>query len=245
MATVSGTIYRYGSLERIACAAVKATNDGKILQTFTNDDGDFAFADMDPGKWAFVAFCEDSFPTAPVSIDVMADVKGLQIKLQRLAGQDDQAAGQNFFKWLLILFGGLVVVYMVLHFIFPLKAAGSPISFAIWDKDPLRFAEILLWGMAGVLVNKIITTSWYLRNQKYYREGTIMHVAHLVATPLLVFVAVVILSLVTINITLAGGSQVTLDLTNAVVLVAVSFLLGTVPWPLWQFIENSAKKITG
>jgi hypothetical protein len=245
MATVSGTIFRYGSSERIACATVKATSDGKVLQTSTDDDGDFQFTNVDTGKWSIVAFCEDSFPNAPVTIDVMADVKDLQIKLQRLAGQNDQAAGQKFFNWLLGIFTGLVIVYLVLHFIFPVTTDGGPSSFAIWDKDPWRYAEILLWGMAGVLINKIITVGWYLRSQKYYREGTIMHIAHLVVTPLLVFVAVAILSLVTLDITLAGTNHVALNLKDAIVLVAISFLLGTIPWPLWQYIENTAKKITG
>ena len=72
-----------------------------------------------------------------------------------------------------------------------------------------------------------------------------MHIAHLVSTPLLVLVAVILLSLATLKVTLAGGSEVTLDLSNMPILIAVSFLLGSSPWPLWNLIERSAKSITG
>lgn len=246
MASVSGTVLRYGSAERIVSAIVKAiASDGTITQTVTDDDGDFIFTNLNPGKWSFVALHEDSFPNSPLVLDIMADVDKIQIKLQRLAGEDDQAAGQKFFTWLLVALGGLMVVYIVLHLIFPLRVVGSPLSFAQWDKDPWRFLEIIMWGLGGILVNKIITSGWYLRSQKFYREGIVMHIAHLVSTPLLVLVAVILLSLATFKITLAGGSEVTLDLSNFPILIAVSFLLGSSPWPLWNLIEQSARSITG
>ena len=246
MASVSGTVFRYGSAERIVGATVKAVgSDNKIIQTVTNDDGDFSFANLDPGKWSFIALHEDSFPNQPLAMDIMANDEKIQIKLQRLAGQEDQAAGQKFFYWLLAILGGAIVVYIVLHLIFPLRQAGSPLSFAQWDKDPWRFLEIILWGLGGVLVNKIINIGSFVRNQRFYREGIIMHIAHLVATPLLVLVAVILLSLATLKITLSGGSEVTLDLSQLPILIAVSFLLGSSPWPLWNLIERSAKSITG
>jgi hypothetical protein len=246
MATVSGTVFRYGSAERIVGATVKAiASDKTITQTVTDDDGDFSFPNLNPGKWSIVALHEDSFPNPPLVMDIMADVDKIQINLQRLAGEDDKTAGQQFFNWLLIVLGGLIVLYIVLHLIFPLRVAGSPLSFAQWNKDPWRFLEIIMWGLGGILVNKIIISGLYLRNQKFYREGIIMHVAHLVTAPLLVLVAVILLSLATLKITLTGGSEVTIDLSNLPVLMAVSFLLGTSPWPLWNFIERSGKSLTG
>ena len=115
----------------------------------------------------------------------------------------------------------------------------------IWEREPWRFLEILMWGLAGILVNKILITGWYLRSQRFYREGIVMHVAHLVATPLLVLVTVLLLSLVTFQITLANSNELTLDLSDPAILIAFSFLIGTVPWPLWNFIEDTGKRFAG
>jgi hypothetical protein len=117
-------------------------------------------------------------------------------------------------------------------------------GFALWRTDPWRLLEILLWGLAGVLVNKIIVSGWYLRSHRFYREGIFMHVAHLVTTPLLVLVAVLLLSLVSVKVTVAG-SDLTLDLSNPSTMIIAAFLLGTVSWPLWDFIEGTARRITG
>jgi hypothetical protein len=117
-------------------------------------------------------------------------------------------------------------------------------GFATWNSDPWRMLEILFWGLAGVLINKIIVSGWYLRSHRFYREGIVMHVAHLVSTPLLVLVAVLLLSLVSVKVTVAG-SDLTLDLSNPNTMIVAAFLLGTVSWPLWDFIEGTAKRITG
>lgn len=121
----------------------------------------------------------------------------------------------------------------------------SRASAGIWDQGVWRFLEVILWGLAGVLVNKIITIAWWLRSARFYREGIVMHIAHILTTPLLVLVAVLLLSLATLSITLAGGNQLTIDLSDPRILAAVSFLLGSSPWPLWDFIEGTAKRITG
>ena len=70
-----------------------------------------------------------------------------------------------------------------------------------------------------------------------------MHISHLVSVPLLVLVIVFILSLVTLSIILAGN-EVTLDLADPRVLVAVSFILGSRPWALRDFIQRTSEKIT-
>lgn len=124
------------------------------------------------------------------------------------------------------------------------QAPSKPVV-GLWDQDPWRLLEVLLWSLCGVLVNKLITTGWYLRAHKFYREGIVMHAAHIITTPLLVLVAVLLLSLVTLNITPVSGNQLTLDLSDPRILVAFSFLLGSSPWPLWDFIQNTAKRFTG
>jgi hypothetical protein len=124
-------------------------------------------------------------------------------------------------------------------------ASPSEPEVAPWDQDPWRYLEVLFWALAGILVNKVIIIGWYLRNQRFYREGLVMHIAHLVSTPLLVLVAVLLLSLATLDITLSGGNQLTIDLSEPNIMIAVSFLLGTIPWPLWNFIEDTAERFAG
>jgi hypothetical protein len=126
-----------------------------------------------------------------------------------------------------------------------LVASPSEPEVAPWDQDPWRYLEVLFWALAGILVNKVIIVGWYLRNQRFYREGLMMHIAHLVSTPLLVLVAVLLLSLATLNITLSGGNQLAIDLSEPNIMIAVSFLLGTIPWPLWNFIEDTAERFAG
>ncbi len=246
MASVSGTVMRYGSGERIVDACVKASaQNRKSVHVITDDDGDYIFSDLAPGSWNFVVLHENSFPSAPIAKDIMADTEKFDFHLQRLAGQEDRTAGQGFFYWLLGCLGVLIVVYVISHLFLPPVVAGIPLTFQPWDKDPLRFLEIMLWGLAGVLVNKIIDSGWFLRSQRFYREGIVMHIAHLVTTPLLVLVAVILLSLATFRITLTGGSEVMIDLSQPAVMVAIAFLLGASPWPLWNLIERTSRKITG
>lgn len=118
-------------------------------------------------------------------------------------------------------------------------------GFALWGQEPLRYFEIFLWGLAGVLVHKIITTGWYLRTRRFYREGIVMHIANIATAPLLVLVSVFLLSLLTLEFTLAGSNEVKLDLSDPRLLVAVSFLLGSRPWSVWDFVRETAGRVTG
>jgi hypothetical protein len=239
MAKVSGTVYRYKTRERIPYASVKAWKKGVgTLHKLTDNNGDFIFDDLEPGEWNFVTLHEGSFPSKRLELELTEDVSKIKIELFRLTGTEDKDMGKWFFISLIIALVVLISLYIVLHLVFPKSGF-------LWVQDPWRFLEILFWGLAGVLVNKIITTGWYLRTQRFYREGLVMHIAHLVTTPLLVLVAVLILSLVTLSFTLANNSDVTIDLSEPSVLIAFSFLIGTVPWPLWNFIEDSARRFTG
>jgi len=239
MFTASGTVYRSGSKERIERASVKATKGAQVEHITTDDDGDFRF-DLDPGTWTLVAMHEDSFPSKPKEVDLVQDTGSIRIDLPRLQGTEEGRLGQGFWIALLVTLGLLIALYVGLHLAFPAKA-----TVGLWDQDPQRFFEVLMWGLAGVLVYKIITVGWYLRNQRFYREGVVMHIGHIVTTPLLVLVAVLLLSLATLSIKLASGNQLTLDLSDPRIMAAVSFLLGTSPWPLWNFIEDTAKRVTG
>jgi len=245
MPNISGTIYRYGSDERVQYATVKAWSKDKPVQhANSDDDGDFSFSRLNPGKWTLVAMEENSLPSQRIEFDLMEDITNLRIDLQRLAGSDDENAGRSFFTGVLISLGVLVVGYILLHLFVHPTGATSGDSF-IWTGGPWRFLEIFMWSLAGILVHKIITAGWYLRTQRFYREGMLMHIAHIATTPLLVLVAVVILSLATLTLTLANDNQISLDLSDPNIMIAIAFLLGTSPWPLWRFIEDTAKRVTG
>jgi hypothetical protein len=245
MPNISGTVYRYGSEERVQFASVKAWAKGKkVVHAVTDDDGDFQFANLEAGKWTLVALEENSLPSSRLEMDLTEDQSGLRIDLQRLSGVEDQKTGKNFFIAMLISLGVLVVVYILLHLFIHPEATATSDTF-IWTEGAWRFIEIILWSMAGIMVHKIITTGWYLRSNRFYKEGMVMHISHIVTTPLLVLVAVIILSLATMTLTLANENEITLDLSNPNIMVAIAFVLGTVPWPLIRFIEDTAKRVTG
>jgi hypothetical protein len=239
MFTISGTIYRKDSKERVAGALVKLRNGSTVVAVASNEDGDYS-TNVDAGTWKINVFNEDSFPAATIDVDVMADKKGVDFSLFKLNGQADEKAGRIFFWILLGLLGLLVVAYLLMHLV---GQGFKPQSFSFWMDSPLKYVEIMMWGIAGIFVNKIIYISLYLRFQRFYKEGVVMHIAQLVVTPLLVLVATLLFSLITLNVTLAGNA-VTLDLSKPELLIAFAFILGTSPWPLWGFIENTGKKFT-
>ncbi len=114
-----------------------------------------------------------------------------------------------------------------------------------WARDPWRLLEVLWWALAGVLCNLIITTGGYLRWHRFYREGVFLHVAQLLTVPLLALVFVFLASNVGVKIEIAGTGEVTLDLSDTRILVAVSFLIGSRPWAIWRYMQETAGKITG
>lgn len=241
MAKASGTIYRSGGKERISYATIKAYKGSQTLYATADEGGDFTLDLREPGIWDFVALERGSFASNPLQVDMSQDQPDIKIYLDRIAETADDKAGRTFFWVLLGIFGGLIVLYLVAH-LFVLDAGQG---FKIWVKDPLRYLEIFLWGLAGILVSKIITISWYLRSHRFYREGILMHIAHIVATPLLVLVTVLLLSQVTLTFTLATTNEVTIDLSMPTIMVAFAFIIGTSPWPLWNFILNTARRFTG
>ncbi|HEX8230123.1 MAG TPA: hypothetical protein VF826_12540 [Chloroflexia bacterium] len=112
-----------------------------------------------------------------------------------------------------------------------------------WVQEPWRFLEVLFWGLAGILAQLIMTTGTYLRWGRFYREGLFLHIAQLVTIPLIALVIVFLLSLISIRVTLSGGTEVSLDLRDPRLLAAVSFLIGIGPFLAWRFAQNVSKSI--
>jgi hypothetical protein len=241
MAKASGTIYRSGGKERIPYATIKAYKAGTTQYATAGEGGDFTLDLPEKGEWTFLALEKGSYASDPVQVDMGRDQADIKIYMDRIAEDVDDKAGKVFFWILLALLGVLIALYLVAHLY--LLDAGR--GFVIWYKEPLRYLEILLWGLAGILVSKIFTTGWYLRGHRFYREGILMHIAHIVATPLLVLVTVLLLSQVTLKFALANKNEIALDLSVPTIMVAFAFIIGTSPWPLWNFILNTARRFTG
>ena len=239
MPKLTGTIYRKLTKERIPGATVKACKKNEIKYDTADEDGNFHL-EITPGSWTLVALHEDSFPSDKATIDLMEDKPDFHFYLPRLGGEGDAKSGKILFWVQVGLLISLIAAYIVVHMLIP---TGASNKFQFWVDNPLRYLEILLWGFGGILVNKIITIGWYLRSQRFYREGIIMHISHLLVTPLMVLVVTLLLSLVTLDVTLAGNS-LTLDLSKPEVLISFAFILGASPWPLWNFIEEAGKRFT-
>jgi hypothetical protein len=241
MAKASGTIFRTGGKERIPHATIKVTKGGKTEYATAGEAGEFSLDLPERGEWTFMAYEKGSFASTPLQVKMDQDQADIKIYMDRIAETVDEKAGKTFF-WILIgILVGLIATYLVLH----LLTFNSDQGFEIWSTDPLRYLEIILWGLAGILVSKIISIGWYLRGHRYYREGILMHIAHIVATPILVLVVILLLSQVVLKFTLANSNEVSIDLSVPTIMVAFAFIIGTSPWPLWNFILNTAKRFTG
>jgi hypothetical protein len=106
-----------------------------------------------------------------------------------------------------------------------------------WNQEPWRFIEVLLWGLAGVLIRQILDAAKYVRRDRFYREGLALHLAQVFTSPIITLVSVFILSLIKLEVTIAG-SAVELDLSNPAILVALSFLIGINFWNVWDALKN-------
>jgi len=241
MTSITGTIFRSGGKEPVSYATIKVYKKGHTLYTTADQSGQFDINLPEKGSWSIVVLDPDSFSSKPLVLDMDKNQDPVKVYLDPIAGMEDEKAGRLFF-WILIGVLFLIIgIYLVVH-LYLVKPVGE---FSIWTEDPLRLIEIFLWGLTGILVSKIITAGWYLRRRRFYRDGILMHIAHIIATPILVLVVVLLLSEVSFSFTLAQNNEVTIDLSVPAIMVAFAFIIGTSPWPLWNFILDTAKRFTG
>jgi hypothetical protein len=241
MASIAGTVFRSGGKERIPYATIKAIKKGHAVYDTTDESGEFSLDLPEMGAWSLVVLEAGCYASKPIEVDLDQEQQPKIIYLDPIAETSDEYAGKIFFWSLIGALILLITAYILVH-LYLVKPEGE---FSIWSDEPLRFIEIFLWGLAGILVSKIITTGWYLRNHRFYREGILMHIAHIIATPILVLVTVFLLSEVALSFTLDQGNEITIDLSVPALMVAFAFTIGTSPWPLWNFILKTAKRFTG
>lgn len=241
---ISGTVYAEGTRRRLSHAVLKATSSqGEALSIVSNEQGIFTLTGMEPGEWSLVAMKEGYLTSKAQKIDLAADRKDLRFDLALLMEKADEKAGRILFFSLLAGLVVLIIAYIVLHvFLRPTSTLAQPTF--LWSEEPLRFLEVFFWGLAGVLVDKLMSIGYYLRRGTFYRSGILMHISHIISVPLLTLVVVFLLSLVTLSLKLAGSSEVKLDLSDPRILVAVSFILGSRPWGLRDFVQRSSERIT-
>lgn len=108
----------------------------------------------------------------------------------------------------------------------------KPVDRFFWNTWPWRLVEVWAWGLFGVLLTKITRIGWYMRTSTYQANGTWMHLAHVIATPFLALVAVLVLSFLKIE----GESQTIVDFGNPLLMAVAACLLSTNPWGLWDFV---------
>ena len=140
--------------------------------------------------------------------------------------------------WALAL---LVIAYVVLHVLLHEDVAEG----LFWDQEPWSYLEVVFWAITGTLVHLIIRIGSYLRWGHFYREGIVMHIAQMITIPLLALVLVWLLSTVELTVTFVGDNNLQLDLSDPRLLAAVSFLIGSRPWDVWDVLQETAGKITG
>jgi hypothetical protein len=244
MSIIAGTVFSEGTRSKLTNAVIKATAaDGKVLSAISDDQGFFTFDNLDSGEWTLVAMKEGYFTSKFQKIDLVTDRKDVRFNLALMMDEVDEKAGRTLFYILLGTLGGLIIAYIVLHLVFPQANTGAESSF-LWGDEPYRFIEVLFWGLAGILVDKLMSIGYYLRRGTFYRRGILMHISHIICVPLLTLVVVFLISLVTLSLTLTGNNEVQLDLSDPRLLVAISFILGSRPWGLRTFIQRTAEKIT-
>lgn len=111
-----------------------------------------------------------------------------------------------------------------------------------WRDPPGRYVEIFLWALAGSLVSLLSSITYYLRFNRFFREGWPLHMAQLVISPVVTFVIVTFLSISTLSLDV-GGSEATIDLDNPLLLGVVSFVIAYSPWSGTRWIRGTSARI--
>jgi Carboxypeptidase regulatory-like domain len=114
----------------------------------------------------------------------------------------------------------------------------------VWTDDGETFFNTLFWGLAGVLAYKLIIIGTYVRFRRFYVEGIVIHLSHIIVAPILVLVAVWLLSQVKFQLVLSEENRFIVDLNKPQILYAIAFILGSNPWGLWGFVQRYSDTLT-
>ena len=119
----------------------------------------------------------------------------------------------------------------------------NPIFF-FWAEGGMKWAEVAFWAIFGISAQLILTAGNYLRRKKFYTSGIWQHLSLLLTVPLLTLVFVFLISTLKLEFPGPGNELVTFDLSNPLILSAISFVLAIVPWKLWDKLRQTGAKLT-
>jgi hypothetical protein len=114
----------------------------------------------------------------------------------------------------------------------------------VWTKDGETFFHTLFWGLVGVIAYKLIIIGTYVRFKRFSVERIVMHLSHIIVAPILVLVAVWLLSQVKFQLVLSEENRFIVDLDKPQILYALAFILGSNPWGLWGFVQRHSDMLT-
>ncbi len=117
-------------------------------------------------------------------------------------------------------------------------------GFIPWRQDPWRYLEIIFWALAGVLVQKIISSGAYLWRGTFQNKGIWMQLSHLFTVPLLVLVTMMVLSMISFQFSPSDGKSIIIDIGEPNITRAFSFILAVAPWGVWDFVQDQARRLT-
>ena len=121
-------------------------------------------------------------------------------------------------------------------------ALANPASF-FWSKGRRVWLEILCWAFFGIMTRLIVSCGWYVYKDRFYKRAVWQHASLLLVVPGLTLVLVLVLSLFSLNFPIEGGDSVAIELSNPLILAAVSFLVACVPWKLWNRIRETGEQM--
>jgi hypothetical protein len=150
------------------------------------------------GRWLGVHVEVEKLPSDP-SDDALIDLekKHLQIDheidlVQReLIGEDVFLAGRRTVTWLVLAMAATVAAYVGLHI-------AHPPDFASWDFEPwsewgpLKYGEVMFWGMFGCLCYLLITAATYLLRRDFDRWYQTWYVAVFLRSPFMTLILMMI-----------------------------------------------------
>jgi flagellar biosynthesis protein FliQ/5-hydroxyisourate hydrolase-like protein (transthyretin family) len=114
-------------------------------------------------------------------------------------------------------------------------------SIYFWSEPPRNYLEVIFWSLAGILVNLLITSGYYLRRKRFYAEGIWMHVSHLISVPVMALVVVFLISQIKLTIQM-DESEVVLNVNDPRLLAAISFAIALRPWAMLEFVREAGSR---
>jgi len=104
-----------------------------------------------------------------------------------------------------------------------------------WSAHPLKLLEIYFWALFATLIRMMISTGTFIRKRRFLKTAIWSQVTLIISVPVLAVLISFVISLLEIQIGLAG-SEINLDLSDVKVSILVAAFIGFAPWRAWDFL---------